>query len=459
MTKRTTTKRTTTTTDRALVNGKKKNVYDDDDDDDEYAANDDDPRSVRFIAKDIAKTVAWSGFLTTMSVLVGVVSAFDAAFPSALFREKKRARESGIARGWRFKNGIRRPELRARMRAVRDATRARAGTGGDGDGAIAKRHAYVLIHGLAGTPDDLCAMESRLIRDPRVLVHRVTCNAPLNSFDGVHAGATRIVEELKAVVEANPSLTHLTLYGNSLGGVYARYAASLMFDEESRTMLGLKPCTFLTTATPHLGVGPWGYFSVVPGWARRLWSKNLGRSVMELCLRDGDTRESGKPLLVEMAEPDSKFIKAPAAFERRCAYANATNDFLVSYETASISPEYVDPAKEREWRSLDAPQIVEEFEHDPDVYREELAPSSSSSRALWGRHPLDERRQMARGLKTLRWKHVNVAFPGPAPLAHNKICALQRSEMLERLFKEGEFIVDHQAAFLLEPLVARYGEC
>ena len=447
----------TTTTDSAPANQKKKTNGDDGDDEDVRSF--DDPRSVRFVAKDIAKTVAWSGFLTTMSVLVGVVSAFDAAFPSVLFREKKRARKSGIARGWKFKNGIRRPELRARMRAVRDATRARVGPGtGDGDGAFAKRHACVLIHGLAGTPDDLCAMESRLIRDPRVLVHRVTCNAPLNSFDGVHAGATRIVEELKAVVEANPTLTHLTLYGNSLGGVYARYAAALMFDEESGTMLGLKPCTFLTTATPHLGVGPWGYFSVVPGWARRLWSKNLGQSIMELCLRDGDSRESGKPLLVEMAEPDSKFIKALAAFERRCAYANATNDFLVSYETASISPEYVDPAKEREWRSLDAPQIVEEFEHDPDIPREELA-TKSSSRALWGRHPLDERRQMARGLKTLRWKHVNVAFPGPTPLAHNKICALQRSEMLERLFKEGEFIVDHQAAFLLEPLVARYGEC
>ena len=457
MKKRTTTTRTTTT-DSAPANQKKKTNGDDYGDDEDVRPFDD-PRSVRFVAKDIAKTVAWSGFLTTMSVLVGVVSAFDAAFPSVLFREKKRARKSGIARGWRFKNGIRRPELRARMRAVRDATRARVGTGtGDGDGAFAKRHACVLIHGLAGTPDDLCAMESRLIRDPRVLVHRVTCNAPLNSFDGVHAGATRIVEELKAVVEANPTLTHLTLYGNSLGGVYARYAAALMFDEESGTMLGLKPCTFLTTATPHLGVGPWGYFSVVPGWARRLWSKNLGQSIMELCLRDGDSRESGKPLLVEMAEPDSKFIKALAAFERRCAYANATNDFLVSYETASISPEYVDPAKEREWRSLDAPQIVEEFEHDPDIPREELA-TTSSSRTLWGRHPLDERRQMARGLKTLRWKHVNVAFPGPAPLAHNKICALQRSEMLERLFKEGEFIVDHQAAFLLEPLVARYGEC
>jgi hypothetical protein len=98
------TKRTTTTTDRAPANGKKKNVYDDvDDDADDDAV--DDPRSVRFIAKDIAKTVAWSGFLTTMSVLVGVVSAFDAAFPSVLFREKKRARKSGIARGWRFKNG------------------------------------------------------------------------------------------------------------------------------------------------------------------------------------------------------------------------------------------------------------------------------------------------------------------------------------------------------------------
>ena len=58
---------------------------------------------------------------------------------------------------------------------------------------------------------------------------------------------------------------------------------------------------------------------------------------------------------------------------------------------------------------------------------------------------------MARGLKTLRWKHVNVAFPGFAPLAHNKICALQRTETMEKLFKEGEWCVDLQAKYLLEP--------
>jgi hypothetical protein len=29
--------------------------------------------------------------------------------------------------------------------------------------------------------------------------------------------------------------------------------------------------------------------------------------------------------------------------------------------------------------------------------------------------------------------------------------------MIEKLFKEGEFIVDHQAEFLLEPLRRRHG--
>ena len=58
-------------------------------------------------------------------------------------------------------------------------------------------------------------------------------------------------------------------------------------------------------------------------------------------------------------------------------------------------------------------------------------------------------------MKTLTWHHVDVEFPGWAPLAHNKICALQRDPITEWLFKEGEFIVEHQAGYLLEHVAGR----
>ncbi|OUS45921.1 putative serine esterase-domain-containing protein [Ostreococcus tauri] len=307
-------------------------------------------------------------------------------------------------------------------------------------------HLIACAHGLAGTPEDLRALERRVAADGNALVHRLACNAPLNSFDGVEAGAVRIVEELREVVRANPSLRYLTLYGNSLGGIYARYAAGIMWEEKrDGTMLGLIPCTYLTTATPHLGVGPWGFFKLVPRALRYLWSKQLGRSIMELTLRDG---EDGKlPLLARMADPETRepanFVAALGSFKRRCAYANATNDFLVSYETASLHPEYLDSAQERAWRCLDEPQIVEEFERDGEFAIEETESAS------WSTDELALRRKMARGLRTLSWRHVNVSFPGPVPLAHNKICALQRNPYLASLFKEGEFIVDHQAEYLL----------
>jgi hypothetical protein len=51
-------------------------------------------------------------------------------------------------------------------------------------------------------------------------------------------------------------------------------------------------------------------------------------------------------------------------------------------------------------------------------------------------------------LRTLEWFHVDVEFPGMAPLAHNKICALQRDPVMKFLFKEGEWVVEHQAEYL-----------
>jgi predicted esterase YcpF (UPF0227 family) len=62
-----------------------------------------------------------------------------------------------------------------------------------------------------------------------VLVFKPVGNNAFMSFDGVPAGAARIADEVRAVVAANPSLVYISLVGNSLGGIYARYAAALMF--------------------------------------------------------------------------------------------------------------------------------------------------------------------------------------------------------------------------------------
>jgi len=386
-------------------------------------------------ARELAASLALQSFLCAMSVLVGVVSSVRRLTP---------AREPDDGRGrWSHEAGIRRPSLRRRV----DACRARASR-------EEKTHLVACVHGLGGTPDDLCAMEARLVRERSVVVHRVTRNAPLNSFDGVEAGARRLVEELREVKEKYPNLRFLSLYGNSLGGIYARYAAGLMYAEDGGrgTMMGLSPCTFLTTATPHLGVGPWGYFKLVPRKLQTLWAGNLGKSIMELTLHDGDAKSDRKPLLERMADPETiepiDFISALGAFERRCAYANCVNDFLVSLETAAIRPEHLDRDLERRWRSLDAPQIIEEY----------VVEGGSVEDAVSRGDALDARRRMANGLRSVTWKHVNVCFPGASPLAHNKICALQRNKLVEGLFKEGEFIVDHQAAYLLEPVSERSRE-
>jgi len=353
-------------------------------------------------------------------------------------------------------------------------------------------HLFVLIHGLGGTPDDLACLRKNLVGrgGSDVLVLAPGCNAATRSFDGVPAGAERVAEEIRAVVEAHPTLRRISLVGNSLGGIYARYVAALLYEGEEGEedpgpgpgrgapagedkdecrggrIAGLVPATFLTTATPHLGVGPFGYLGLVPSPIASLGASILGASTRQLALADADG-DGGRPLLVAMADAESAgatadgaarsrdgatrkrgtlpFIRALASFERRCAYANAKNDFLVAYETASLDVDATFADGRREGKGA---RIVGERDHVPG------GPSGADADVERG-GTLARRRTCAEGLKTLTWHHVDVEFPGWAPLAHNKICALQRDPITEWLFKEGEFIVEHQAGYLLEHVAGR----
>ena len=362
--------------------------------------------------------------------------------------------------------------------------------------APAPTHLFVLVHGLGGTPEDLSCLERNLLLGARregfaALVLKPGCNVLARSFDGVRAGAARVADEIRAVVAAHPTLVDISLVGNSLGGIYARYAAALLFDEDAGTVAGLRPDAFLTTATPHLGVGPFGYLGLFPSPMRAVVGPMLGATTRELSLADGGRfgAEDEAPLLARMADAgtgsggkrrdEPPFLAALGSFRRRCAYANAVNDFLVAYETASLDPDAPAALRARRgrergrsrsdgwgespwsgpggwgttpdfpgWGFGGSPRIADERDHVPGAGAS-AAPIAVASAANAGGDELRWQRRMAAGLRTLSWHHVDVEFPGMAPLAHNKICALQRDPVTAFLFKEGEFVVEHQAAYLL----------
>lgn len=196
-------------------------------------------------------------------------------------------------------------------------------------------HLVVLCHGVAGLASDLGYLASLLAACPQLVVLAPRCNEPLlKPFEGVVAGGERIVAAIQEEMARQPALRKLSLVGHSLGGLYARYAAGVLY---GRYGCVLEPVNLITIATPHLGVrrptgrsllrggGFNGLFNLV---AERLCSQ-LG---LELSLED----EQQEPLLVQLCK--GPFLLALRRFACRCLYANVFHDFLVPFCTASILP-------------------------------------------------------------------------------------------------------------------------
>ena len=193
------------------------------------------------------------------------------------------------------------------------------------------RHLVVLTHGLYGGAANLIVLEQKLqaIGGPTVLVHRAQCNEG-QTRDGVAAGGRRLAEEVKKVAASHPSLQELSLVGNSLGGLYVRYAARELLDHGR--MAGLEPHTLVTTGCPHLGVRRYTWLPL-PSVLHPAGKIVAGATADDLLLRDSTV---STPLLVEMSAPDSDFGAALRAFRRRRLYANVRGDFMVPFGTAAL---------------------------------------------------------------------------------------------------------------------------
>lgn len=145
--------------------------------------------------------------------------------------------------------------------------------------------------------------------------------------------AKEIEDKLEELGRDGYRIKKLSVVGYSLGGLVARYAIGLLYHKGYFDTI--KPMTFTTFATPHLGVR-----TPSKGYPNHLWNvlgaRMLSTSGRQLFTID-DFRETGRSILDVMTDPNSVFMHALAQFERRTLYSNITNDRSAVYYTTGIS--------------------------------------------------------------------------------------------------------------------------
>eukprot|EP00551_Chaetoceros_affinis_P009532 CAMPEP_0203672064 /NCGR_PEP_ID=MMETSP0090-20130426/7678_1 /ASSEMBLY_ACC=CAM_ASM_001088 /TAXON_ID=426623 /ORGANISM="Chaetoceros affinis, Strain CCMP159" /LENGTH=747 /DNA_ID=CAMNT_0050537295 /DNA_START=398 /DNA_END=2641 /DNA_ORIENTATION=- len=224
---------------------------------------------------------------------------------------------------------------------------------------------------------DASSEESQERRKQRIVLHSCRSNWN-NTSDGVEAGGDRIFNEILGVIrnsmenqfsggddgdgiDNNDTIVDVTvsLIGNSLGGLYSRYAlkrlaefskeqclqkdsnsvdgentknetdhksvskVSFLIDGKIRVHFN----TFCTTATPHLGVSGHTYLPLPRSAELGIGSLmgQTGRDIFRM-----------SPLIKSMCTEDS-FLKPLSSFRKRIAYANGYHtDFVVSTKTAAF---------------------------------------------------------------------------------------------------------------------------
>eukprot|EP00536_Pseudo-nitzschia_multiseries_P000578 jgi/Psemu1/178972/e_gw1.7.239.1 len=222
-------------------------------------------------------------------------------------------------------------------------------------------HIIVLIHGWMGNPAEMGYIQESLQNAAtnigasgdgnvlhRFVIHSAACNED-RTDDGIAIGGSRIAQEINDLVrhvvhggtcgtkntaesdEKNSKFT-LSIVGNSLGGLYARYALaginwSIGDASSSSPLIAVLPMVFVTTATPHLGISQHTYFPL-PRAAEFVVAqgmKETGRDFFRFT-----------PVLEDLFHREY-FIDPLSKFQQRIAYINVYGtDFQVPTATAAF---------------------------------------------------------------------------------------------------------------------------
>ncbi|KAL9383774.1 hypothetical protein Peur_024097 [Populus x canadensis] len=422
-------------------------------------------------------------------VAVGVGSSSSASSPSSSAHHGFNFSSSGVNNNWK-PQGI-------KSQATNTATKGRfSSSSGAMNGKSEPDHLLVLVHGILASPSDWTYVEAELKRrlGKNFLIYASSCNTYTKTFSGIDGAGKRLADEVMRVVQKRESLKRISFLAHSLGGLFARYAISVLYSEiavntgqsidvaadtslpnsnttcsSRRGMIaGLEPINFITLATPHLGVRGRKQLPFLLGipilekLALPIAPIIVGRTGSQLFLIDGKPNKPSLLLRMTSDSEDGKFLSALGAFRCRILYANVSYDHMVGWRTSSIrrEMELVTPPM----RSLDGYKHVVDVEYCPPVSSDgphfppeaakakEAALNEPSMKNTAEYHELMEE-EMISGLQRLGWKKVDVSFHSAfwPFFAHNNIHVKN-----EWFHNAGTGVISHVADSLKQQESAMY---
>lgn len=200
-------------------------------------------------------------------------------------------------------------------------------------------HLFVLVHGLWGNPNHMNTIEKALLKSLlSVSPNRIVTIKPSSfrfwkTYDGIQRCAELVIADMFYEIEAlketnNYKVSQISIVGYSLGGLISRYVIGCL--EEMNFFDEVTPVFFSTFATPHIGVR---FFKrkIFDISANACAPYLLGTSGLQLFLVDSNK------LLVEMADPSSRYFRGLQRFQLRILLANIKNDRSVAFYTSYIT--------------------------------------------------------------------------------------------------------------------------
>ncbi|KAJ5760843.1 hypothetical protein N7520_007999 [Penicillium odoratum] len=256
------------------------------------------------------------------------------------------------------------------------------------ENSIKADHLCVLVHGLWGKPSHLDYMVAALKERHGEENLHILCpegNSGNFTYDGIEVGGERVVHEIEDTFEKleakGQKITKISVVGYSLGGLVARYAIGLL--EAHGWLDKVEPMNFTTFASPHIGVR-----TPLKGIRGQIWNglgpRLVSISGQQLFMVDS-FRDTGRPLLSILADPESIFIQGLKRFKNRSVYGNVVNDRTTALYTTLFTK--TNPFRDLENININYVDGYEQVIVDPDEFLLPVTPKEQDdcSSETWKR--------------------------------------------------------------------------
>lgn len=258
-------------------------------------------------------------------------------------------------------------------------------------------HFVVLVHGYMGSDREQEYLEETLLKESSKLIdsygedsctnnrHQLTvlkskANVQV-STDGIAMGGKRLAAEIKEWIALqtteiekskendteSSNVVTFSLIGNSLGGLYGRYAlAELDFFGDKDKKNSILPLIFCTTSSPHIGVSR-ETFIELPRWVEPHVATVFQQQTMDdLFLVKNSTVIKDMCLnpSPETSDDTNDYLSPLQQFQKRIAVANAyKTDFLVSVSSGAFLSKASDSMHHHQEIDASSTRLMRDMEH------------------------------------------------------------------------------------------------